>query len=159
MYDMVDFVRESNRIERIFRDPTDEEVLAHEILLYKSSVVVEDLIRFVEVIQPDAVIRDRVGLDVCVGRYIAPRGRPGIVDMLSNLLADIGVDSPWQTHCYYESLHPFTDGNGRSGRALWLWSMAHQGRNSNNFPAPLGFLHEFYYQTLEEQQISGHISQ
>jgi hypothetical protein len=35
---------------------------------------------------------------------------------------------------------PTTDGNGRSGRALWLWCM--RGR------APLGFLHQFYYQTL-----------
>ena len=44
-----------------------------------------------------------------------------------------------ETHVRYELLHPFLDGNGRSGRALWLWLMGQ---------APLGFLHTFYYQTL-----------
>ena len=42
------------------------------------------------------------------------------------------------------SNHPFTDGNGRSGRALWLWQM--------NNHAPFGFLHTFYYQTLENSR-------
>lgn len=50
------------------------------------------------------------------------------------------IMSPFTTHLRYESIHPFSDGNGRSGRALWLWQM--KGR------APLGFLHQFYYQTL-----------
>ena len=64
---------------------------------------------------------------------------------LGEILAD-AVDecsSAYVLHCRYESLHPFTDGNGRSGRALWLWMMG------GIEEAPLGFLHTWYYQSLE----------
>ena len=30
-------------------------------------------------------------------------------------------DDVWQAHLAYEYIHPFIDGNGRSGRLVWLW--------------------------------------
>jgi Fic family protein len=53
--------------------------------------------------------------------------------------------SPFAAHVRYEHLHPFTDGNGRSGRAIWAWQMLYQGRGE----IPLGFLHHFYYQSIQ----------
>ena len=50
--------------------------------------------------------------------------------------------------CAYEMLHPFMDGNGRSGRALWAWMMLRLGQD----PFALLFLHRFYYQTLENSR-------
>jgi hypothetical protein len=142
-FSLEDFVRESNRIEGITRDPTGDEIDAHAAFINVSFPCTSDLEGFVAIIAPGHRLRDKHGLDVRVGNHIAPRGGPEIRQALDTLLARVaeGADlyHPWQCHIDYETLHPFTDGNGRSGRALWLWQMQ---------TAPIGFLHQFYYQTL-----------
>lgn len=133
------FVRESNRIEGILREPTAAEVEAHRVFL-GSWGGVPDLEKFVAVIQPDAELRRRRGLNVLVGRHVPPPGGPEIEVALQRILHQEGIAlGPYWQHQLYEALHPFTDGNGRSGRVLWL---KHYGR------APCGFLHEWYYQSL-----------
>jgi hypothetical protein len=77
-----------------------------------------------------------------VGRHLPPRGGPEIRNHLLDLLLNDDL-SAYEQHVAYEVLHPFTDGNGRSGRALWAWRV-------RDFP--LGFLHTFYYQTLDSSR-------
>ena len=144
MWTLEDFVRESNWIEGILRDPTEDEIRAHERLVSLDKITVMDLEIFVTLVQPGAVLRSQIGRDVRVGNHIAPRGGPDIEFSLINILDRAGDRGVYETHLAYEKLHPFTDGNGRSGRALWLW---HMGGN-----APIGFLHQFYYQTLDAQR-------
>lgn len=139
--DLSDFVRESNRIERIVRDPTTEEIAAHERFL-SIGPNIDTIVEFVTAVQPDAHLRDRHGMDVRVGAFLPPPGGPHIRQQLGDLLST--ARDPYWVHHLYETLHPFTDGNGRSGRVLWLWMMGGIHR------APLGFLHHWYYQSLAD---------
>jgi len=144
--DVYDFVKESNRIEGIHREPSRAEMDEHDRFVMLDAVSLPDLVQFVSVYQPGAVLRDRPGLNVRVGNHLPPRGGPDVRDALEELLAD--MRDPYITHVRYETLHPFTDGNGRSGRALWAWQMTQiQGGT------PLGFLHQFYYQSLSVARI------
>ena len=140
------FVAESNAIEGIHRAPYDREINAHLHVLAADEVTVDLLERFVAAVQPGAKLRRREGMDVRVGDHIAPRGGPKIERRLTTLLANPGL-APYSRHLLYEHLHPFMDGNGRSGRVLWLHDM---GGIEN---APLGFLHTFYYQTLSASHL------
>lgn len=142
------FVVESNRIEGI-EGACAVEVAAHADFVTRDVIDVRSLTEFVTVVQPDAVLRDQPGLNVRVGKHVPPLGGPSIPDEL-NILLELAMDlrsDPYEVHVDYETLHPFTDGNGRSGRALWLWMMA---RRNEMWPAlRRGFLHSWYYQSLE----------
>lgn len=138
-----DFVRESNHIEGIFREGTPEEITEFKRFIELPTVTVEELQKFVSVYQPNARLRDEYWLNVRVGNYIPPFGGPEIREKLKAILEK--ESGAWEEHCLYENLHPFTDGNGRSGRALWAWKMMKEF----NMPINLSFLHTFYYQTLQ----------
>ena len=138
-----DFVRESNQIENI-KDTIGADIAAHQRLLNLSCVKVPDLEMFVRTITRDHVLRDKVGLDVRVGNHFPPHGCPDIRVQLADLLSTLGSRSPLENHLLFEALHPFTDGNGRSGRALWLWQMMKSGLASRMDAAMSGtFLNVF----------------
>ena len=135
-------MRESNRIEGINREPLVNEIDAHKKFIALHKINVHDLEDFVQQIC-GALIRSSIGMDVSVGDYIPPRGGVSIITGLTNILWAVNIDKCdiYKAHIAYQRLHPFMDGNGRSGRVLWLWYM--------DGVAPLGFLHKFYYQALD----------
>lgn len=146
------FVRESNHIEGIRREPTAAEIEAHGEFLDVPTVTQRELVKLLWTLEPGAMLRDRPGLNVSVGNHIPPLGGPDIPFALGVLLgrANMHPLNAWQTHVEYETLHPFTDGNGRTGRALWAWQMVRTG-----YALGLGFLHKFYYQTLQNVRAGG----
>ena len=149
--DLEDFIRESNRIEGIHRAPTEAEIAAHERVMDTSASAfnVKTLEDFVAVVAPGKKLRERSGMNARIGSHIAPRGGPEVLRELKELLDDARRPDadPYKIHCRYETLHPFMDGNGRSGRVLWLWMMIQRGDRTEAIG--LGFLHNWYYQSLD----------
>jgi hypothetical protein len=145
---LLDFISESNKIEGLYPKPTAQ-LCAYIDFLTLNTVYRGDVQRFVAAIEPAARLRDQPGLDVRVGNYFPPPGGPGISLQLDAVLEMMQQRrrTPFSLHVAYESIHPFTDGNGRSGRVLWLWQMQKRGYDGRR-----GFLHEFYYQTLDAQR-------
>lgn len=168
------FVKESNLIEGVDREPTEQEIQALAKFLKLPRIDVEDLIEFVGQNQPEAVLRDKIYLNVRAGDYYPPQGGIKLVVDLEELLDKVnkkvtslqldfllqieGFSSQesslskknfiYKTHQEYESLHPFTDCNGRSGRALWLWQIVNYKVFNGELPR-LSFLHSYYYQSLD----------
>lgn len=129
MITLEEFVAESNRIEGI-DGVSRNDMIAHEDLLARPRLMVQNIERFVSLVQPNAILRRPVGLNVRVGSHIAPPGGPKIEPALEKLLGLVNRDwveeghcdpAAYKAHLAYEDLHPFSDGNGRSGRAIWLW--------------------------------------
>ena len=154
---LLQFMLESNKIEGIDR-VTEEELGAFDSFIDLPEIRIADLCNFVKICAgPRALLRQAPGMDVQVGDHVAPAGGENILYSLQALLDRVngkrgGDSAPYLIHHEYESLHPFIDGNGRSGRALWAWQMVrgyYAHPESLYFEAlGLGFLHSFYYQTL-----------
>ncbi len=115
---------------------------------FASPALLADLVELISVYEPSAHLRLVIGDDITVsaGEIVpempAPPGGPDILRRLEALLAS--QDDPWRVLIDYVRLHPFTDCNGRSGRALWGWRML---RTPGGLPKPPhSFLTDFYYQ-------------
>lgn len=144
------FIQESNLIEGIFGTPSAADVDVAKAFLENKFLTVEDLCEVVAHFQPGAAIRSKAGMNVRVGNHLPPVGGMSVVYALDNILSIINTApksvTPYQMHRAYENLHPFMDGNGRSGRLLYAYHCLKLG--SDRF-LRLGFLHHWYYESLD----------
>ncbi len=140
------FLAESNAIEGMNWEASATEFAAFDKFMKLKDIMITDLCELVQAFQPDAKLRTITGMNVRVGNYYPPLGGMHILYSLDDLLVQINAEkiSPYEAHVKYETLHPFTDGNGRSGRMIW-WKMM---KGSN-----LSFLHSWYYQSLDNAEV------
>ena len=162
-FTLEDFIRESNRIEGILRDPTEQEIEVHDWFSGLTKPSVEDVEAFVKIVQPviqtptpgkpiENRIRTESWMNVRVGNHVAPRGGPEIRTRLEKILKPYpSPQNAYRQHVAYETLHPFLDGNGRSGRVVWLNAMGGIER------VPIGFLHSWYYGSLANSSERRHV--
>ena len=136
------FVEESNYIEGYTHKVKADELRAHRQVLCDGCTHVT-LSKFVSLVAPGHALRSREGMNVRVGSHVAPRGGPQVVQSLKDILLHTWAGDPFDVHRRYLNLHPFSDGNGRSARVVWLYMMLKLGR-----PVNRGFMHEWYYQSL-----------
>ena len=101
------FLEESNRIEGFDYKPS--ELTLAKKFLDKEWLTVDDIIRVVGAIQPDAKLRVESGMNVAVGNHVPPAGSVAIGYALDRIIQDVNDDikTPYEVHCEYEELHPF----------------------------------------------------
>lgn len=149
------FVLASNEIEGIIGQSAHQlnrDINAHRKVLAIKRLETQHLNAFVRTVA-SANIRDKNGMNVVVGNHRPPPGGWKIEPWLRKILSlkpgvegmpDDMVKFAHLRHCEFESLHPYMDGNGRAGRALWLRDMGGPGAVMR-----YGFLQQFYYSSLD----------
>jgi len=127
------FVRASNRLAGIDREPTASEISAHRGLLAANRLRVENLEQFVRHVAGGARLRD-------TNSSRARKGALADINLRADLetiveAASTRAVSPARLYRIYRLLRPFTDGNGRCGRALLMWQVMRQdtGRREITF--------------------------
>lgn len=147
--DIVAQVAESLRVEGIVRPPTEDEIMEHERFTHLEALSISELEAFLRVFRPGARLRLHPGQDnIRVGSHVPPKSGEHIAAHLKELLTCINLKKIdwWSAHLEFEMLHPFSDGNGRLGRAI----ASNLLRTTDPSRLDLGFLHAFYLQTLNK---------
>ena len=140
-----DFQSESNRIEGL-PSATEAETVALMRFLGVKRLQISDLVDYVNVIAPNSRVRDEKSIPtVRIGNYVSMASGPWIREELKSIVqqANSVLLSPHAIHVHYQFILPFTDGNGQSGRALWLWMRGE---------APRSFLLQFYRDILSQHR-------
>lgn len=137
MESMLTHIRESNAIEGIHNEQEVIQSLeAWEWLIREPELTnaavceVQRVITLNQSLPPfgNGYYRDMGRFNVSVGAKMCPHFND-VPSLMSNWLYEytIGAADPWKAHIEFEKIHPFLDGNGRTGRLLLWWHQLGEG--------------------------------
>ncbi len=110
--------------------------------LHKSPLTHEDILKLHKIIAGAVMDQGTSGryrtIAVRVGKFVPPPG--DVSGLMRELLEWWNVAAPKLSpvltsaivHYRFESIHPFADGNGRTGRALALWELYRRGFDTHH---------------------------
>lgn len=135
----------------------------------KKIITHEEILRLHKIMAGDVMDQGTAGkyrtIQVRVGRYVPPP--PGDVSgLMFELLAWWNKESAKLSpvlssaivHYRFEAIHPFADGNGRTGRALALWELYRRGFDTHHIFSVDEFYWENrprYYEALDNVRREG----
>jgi hypothetical protein len=146
--DAISFIKESNHIEGIYREPTKAEIEEFHRFMALDEIAIRDMIQFVSVYQPGAELRERPGMNVRVGRHYHSRyllaceglestREPFAFSVFERIFKEYGLPDTIRT----DNGLPFSSPNalyGLSKLSVWWlrtghWHRAHQARPCRHY--------------------------
>jgi len=133
-------IHESNLIEWIDDTKEDEqslvawkwlkkqEKLSHSVVCHLHKLItLNQLVGYFK-----GYYRDISQSNVQVGGRVAPHYSE-LGSLMFNWIEDIADHTPIENHIAFEHIHPFVDGNGRTGRMLMWWQELKNGQEPTLF--------------------------
>jgi hypothetical protein len=143
-----EFQCESNMIEDIVASEECLQLQTRALReLCENPLTIASIEAYVLAVQPDAFLRTNKGDEVSIMGFDGLAGGLAVSYALQEIIDGLDTTENWYNYVRYELLHPFSDGNGRSGRAVWLYYMLNT-MGGWQYVSSLGFLDTFHRQVL-----------
>lgn len=163
-FDIKKYIKASNEIEGIY-DPNEDlqSLNAWAYLEQLTTLSHVDIMRVQKIITinqtdlaPNArgYYRGMAGnnVNVSVGGRLAP-DHSYVEDLMKNWLLDVPEMTPLTAHIRFEAIHPFVDGNGRTGRMLYWFICKKRGIKPFYYNADTEKDRQHYYRLFEHKTV------
>lgn len=127
---MIEFLKESNAIEGIYDNPSLEQaILAWEYLMNEDVLTVSVILKTHKILMNNQRLQSNHkgyfrDCNVRVGNWVAMTHHmvgPSMQQWCFEAMRAYPAIDPIALHIQYEKIHPFVDGNGRTGRMFMNW--------------------------------------